>query len=1274
MTDTSTLQKALITIKKLKQLVQAQKNSFEPIAIIGLSCRFPGANNKDEYWDLLAQGKNTIGKLSEERWQLLKGTAEPQARDEKHPYWGGYLQDIAAFDSYFFGITPREAMRMDPQQRLLLEVAYEAFEDAGVTPEKLAGSNTGVFTSLYASQFGHLQTLETDLDALYIPTGNAISIAANRLSYLFDLRGPSLVLDTACSSSLIATHLACLNLQNNLCDLALVCGANINLLPSINSLLAKAKMLSPDGQCKTFDADANGYVQGEGIGVIVLKPLAKALQDKDRIYSVITGSAINQDGKTNGLTAPNGLQQEKLLQAAYAAAKVNPADISYLECHGTGTFLGDPIELQAVGEVVGKTRHADAPCIIGSVKTNIGHLEPAAGMASIIKVALSLHKSKIPPHLNYATPNPHINFDKYHLKVADKLQDWPKYGESRVAGVSGFGFGGSNAHVVIREVSTEEMQTPVHSTLRREIFTISAKEPAALKSMIDAWCNFIDKNPKLNLSQLCYNLHLRRAHYANKLAIVADSIAELYNALCLAKENSSHHSQTIFLSSEHKESSSVTDYSDPVLVAKGYVNDAKIDWDKYEETRKFTYLDMPLYAWLHKNYWPALENQQEVVVSDHLFRGKQVLSPLPEMQFEFRFDTKAVPDILDTFNILHAGYYLEMLAFAVNKIGGKNTFTVENLIFSAPIIVTQNTVVKVQLVLEKGEAGQFHFSFYSVRDDDKWQISTTGVLHLQTKAATKIDSIETIKQRSKSNDTAEKFYTKVKSMRMPGDGSIRWTDHYWANEQEILCAFRKPETIGNETKLNLKIHFGVVDACIQGLFGALPEALMKPFVASKIDKLTFFGGNTDNLYLLSTLNSIQPDGKGYSGNWFLFNANGNRVAECENLTMTQLSDRVQIADITQSDTQARIDLAALPPQERKQTVLNYLVDQTATLFSMPKTDVNVNQSLRDMGIDSLMALVFIRALESAFGETYSLEMILEGPTLVEISDRVLLNKVVQSNKPVHSWIGFRQAQANAKVKLFCFPYGGGGASIYRQWQRELPETIEVCPIQLPGREDRMDEVPINNINELISLLIDHLQPEMTMPFAFWGHSFGSLVGFELARQLRKQNLAMPMHLFVSAYPEPRLPTRSLDNLLLQLGQLGIDLFSLNDAALTALSDKQLNDLLGVFNQNGVIEYNQQTMNRDVLKMLLPIFIADMSIVKSYRYTHEAELPLPISVFMGTQDTFVLPEDILGWPMHTQQHCQIHKFDSGHLFMKDESIRKMILRQIQKELVVGEVVC
>src|SRR5664280_3824261 len=363
---------------------QSAKN--EPIAIIGIGCRFPGAKDPAAFWRLLRDGVDAIREVPADRFDAQKFyDPDPAAPGKMNTRWGGFLEQVDQFDPNFFGISPREAMRMDPQQRLLLEVTWEALQDAGQSPEHLAGTQTGVFIGIATNDYGRLQWNDLERIDAYSGTGNASSIAANRISYLFDFRGSSLAIDTACSSSLVAVHLACNSLRSGESTLALAGGVNLILSPAIAINFTKAGAMAPDGRCKAFDARANGYVRSEGAGVVVLKPLSKALAEGDQIYAVIRGSAVNQDGRSNGLMAPNPLAQEAVLREAYRQAAVSPGKVQYIEAHGTGTLLGDPIEAKALGTVLAVERPPGRPCALGSVKTNVGHLEAAAGIAGLIK-------------------------------------------------------------------------------------------------------------------------------------------------------------------------------------------------------------------------------------------------------------------------------------------------------------------------------------------------------------------------------------------------------------------------------------------------------------------------------------------------------------------------------------------------------------------------------------------------------------------------------------------------------------------------------------------------------------------------------------------------------------------------------------------------------------------------------------------------------------------------------------------------------------------------
>ncbi len=425
----------------------------EPIAVIGIGCRLPGEiHGPDALWDFLAAGRSAVTTVPDGRWEAFDdGSAGAAAALARTTRWGSFLDDVAGFDADFFDITPREADHVDPQQRLLLEVAIEALEHAGVPAESLRRSQTGVFAGASVSEYGYLAARDLGHIDAWTGTGGALSIIANRLSYFLDLRGPSLVVDTACSSSLVAVHLACQSLRTGQSELALAAGVNLLLSPAVTGSLDAAGALSPTGACHAFDAAADGFVRGEGCGVAVLKRLSDALRDGDRVLAVIRGSAVNQDGRSNGLMAPNPAAQAAVLRAACADAGVAPSEVDYVEAHGTGTLLGDPIEARALGAVYGRGRQPAAPLLAGAVKTNLGHLEAAAGIVGLIKTVMALRRGAIPANLHFDSPNPHIPFDELRLKVVAEPTAWPVTGRRRLAGVSSFGFGGTNAHLVLEQ-------------------------------------------------------------------------------------------------------------------------------------------------------------------------------------------------------------------------------------------------------------------------------------------------------------------------------------------------------------------------------------------------------------------------------------------------------------------------------------------------------------------------------------------------------------------------------------------------------------------------------------------------------------------------------------------------------------------------------------------------------------------------------------------------------------------------------------------------------
>ncbi len=506
----------------------------EPLAIVGMGCRFPGAATPAHFWRLLRDGVDAIGPVPADRWNAEAFYAEdPQTPGRMSTRWGGFLAGLDEFEPSFFGISPRETASLDPQQRLFLEVASEALEDAGQRPERLAGSRTGVYVGTHSNDYSWMLFADGEALDAYASTGTARSIVANRLSYVLDLRGPSIAVDTACSASLVAVHLACQALRNHECDLALAGGVNVLLSPLWSVALSKLGMLSPDGRCKTFDARANGIVRSEGCGVVVLKRLGEAVAAGDHVWAVIRGSATNQDGRTNGLTAPNGLAQQAVVRQALADGGVAPGDVGYVEAHGTGTPLGDPIEVEALAAVLGT---GERPCLLGSAKTNVGHLEGAAGIAGLIKVALSLHHEAVPGLLHFQTLNPHIELTGTRLRVSTTLQPWPRGHGRRVGGVSAFGFGGSNAHVVLEEAPAAPVAGEP-AERRPYLLPLSARSADGLQTLVRTCHEWLEDAGAVDLGDLGASAALRRVHHPHRLAVVGGSREELVARLAEAAQS-----------------------------------------------------------------------------------------------------------------------------------------------------------------------------------------------------------------------------------------------------------------------------------------------------------------------------------------------------------------------------------------------------------------------------------------------------------------------------------------------------------------------------------------------------------------------------------------------------------------------------------------------------------------------------------------------------------------------------------------------------------------
>ncbi|MGD9732148.1 MAG: type I polyketide synthase [Desulfamplus sp.] len=577
---TDTLKKLYITLKQTQaKLALLESAEHEPIAVIGMGCRFPGgANSPEQFWELLLKGRDAVRDVPPDRWNAADWLdPDPDVQGKMFTAKGGFLdQAVDMFDAAFFNISPKEALGLDPQQRLLLEVSRETFENAGIAPSTLKGSACGVFLGMSSDDYAlaHRHSGNHKIIDAYSITGTTFSTACGRISYIYGLEGPSITVDTACSSALGAVHLACRSLRNRESDLALAGGVNLILSPESHICFSKLRAISPDGCCKSFSADANGYVRGEGCGFVLLKRLSDAVADNDRISAVIRGSAMNQDGKSNGLTAPSGPAQEKVILSALKDAGLTPADIGFIETHGTGTALGDPIEAEALASVfadknISFTQNTSSnqntsskadkireqPLFIGSCKTNIGHLEPASGVAALIKAVFCVKYGKIPPNLHFNTPSQFIPWDDLPIEVPKSIVDWDNSERERTAGVNAFGFSGTNVHVIVSEAPKNSDKTHNFGYKKNDqsnqfngvdfkksgkleciepshyILPISAKTESSAKQLQDQYIKFLKENSSLKPFDICRTAALGRDHFPYRLAAVGADFKGLIKSL-----------------------------------------------------------------------------------------------------------------------------------------------------------------------------------------------------------------------------------------------------------------------------------------------------------------------------------------------------------------------------------------------------------------------------------------------------------------------------------------------------------------------------------------------------------------------------------------------------------------------------------------------------------------------------------------------------------------------------------------------------------------------
>lgn len=1454
------LKRSLHLIKTLQEKVN-KKEQNEDIAIVGVSCRFPGGvKNEEEFWNFLKEGKDGICEVPRERWEVEKYfNSNPDVPGTYYVTKGGFLtNDIKLFDPKIFGISPREAQEMDPQQRMLLEMCWEAAENTGFPLGKTEGSKTGVFIGMTGSEYSLVQRDREDVGP-YTATGMAVNIASGRIAHVFGFHGPAITLDTACSSSLVAVHLACQSIQSGDCDCAFAGGVNIMLNPGNFVVLSKLNALSEDGMCKVFDENANGYVRAEGGGIVILKKLSKAIEEKDEIFAVIKGSAVNQDGPTSGLTVPNGVAQKMLLQDALKNAGVKPEQIDYVEAHGTGTKLGDPIEAKALGEVFASNRKK--PLIVGAVKSNIGHLEAAAGMAGLIKVIMMLKHKSIPANLHFNKLNPRIDLDKLNIAVPTKLMNWEHNGEPRMAGISAFGFSGTNVHLILQEAEetveepveeTEEMQRPIH------ILAMSAIDEISLESSVKHMGEYLKDTTK-KLSDICYTQNAFRRHFVKRAAFTAEGMEEIKEKInswkpqnedkdeagnkiafvfsnvekdcsdsfdilvntqpmfsSLIKEMKNLNAGDVgsqkdwitcmlqcgiallleewgirssavlgggigeaaayYLSGVINESilknkmenpkadievtvgrhskrvvSGVTGeeivqdkrftwcggqervaeavqhlykqgyttfveigrktLKDDLLSKEGvkgcyiditsniwnnitdavtqiYLAGSDIDWLAFDSGYKRKRCAVPNYSFHKRTCWKEFqqgENKKEVQLSKG-FDLQLVKSPLAAKQFEIAMSTDSLPELKDNENILHVGYYKELLCRAISLLYGTTEYEIKDMKFQQALYFHEQEMKKVYLVLEPYEDNYWKFKFYTINEAEKeWYLHTEGQIK-------KIDRGTELQQYGKlyeecSNETEgrmgnQEFYDALKTHGFVMGEAVKWVHQVWYKQDYILCEFKK-EKEPDIVRHHLNIHPGILDACAQ-LFLVGGRNYLKQddlFMIYHIESYRHVNlRDADAAYVFMKMKSMDLQKYFMECDYEIFDVNHNQICQALGVKVKIISQerskrlKQEVRDNKGIEEKKGITefLAGIKKMESEKqyaALEDYLVTTLEGLLNIPKNEVNIKESLFYIGMDSLVALEFKKKMQRDMGINIPMEQILQGPSIEEFTGTILSildNTNVDYVAPISFqkhydmnpdlWIMHTKEKKNAKMRLFCIPYGVKGASLFADWDKNMPSDIEVCPIQFPGKENRISEMPISDIDEAVDALEKVISTQMDKPFAFYGHSVGALIAYRISARLQQQKCKKLKHLFAGAFSSPNIyPNPVYEKVMKAFNEFGFETLPEIDELVNIdpeVSKEYESYIAKEFNIN---------VNDEVRDLVKPVGFSDFRLVHTYKHDdNEEKLSIPITAFHGRDDDYVKEDEIVKWGELTHRKFNYYTFDGDHFFLHKDQSQKQLL--------------
>lgn len=1327
------LARALAALQAMRaKLDQLTQRASEPIAVVGMACRFPGgADSPEAFWRLLRAGTDMVTEVPASRWDVdAYHDPDPAAPGRITSRFGSFLEGVHGLDGRFFNLSPREAAALDPQHKLLLEVSWEALESAGLTPELLAAGPTGLFVGMNTSDYLLNQLLAgepEDMD-FYLATGNTHSVATGRVSHALGLRGPSMAIDTACSSSLTAVHLACQSLRSGECRAALAGGVNLTLAPEVSVTISHGRVFAADGRCKTFDAAADGYVRGEGCGVLALKRLSDALADGDTILAQIRGSAVNH----GGVTVPHGPSQEAVIRAALSSCSMDPSRVSYVEAHGTGTSLGDPIEVRALSAALGPGRKAGSPLWLGSVKTNMGHLEAAAGVAGLMKVVLSLVHREIPPHLHFRRWNPLCEVESPAMSIPTEVTPWQPTSGPRVAGISSFGIGGTNAHVIVEEApaAAPRAEAPPGPAL----LPLSARSAEGLRRLAAAYGEWIAGPASPPLRDVCFTASVRRAHHEHRVAVTGGSSAEIAEGLRAFAAGAARVNVAAGRASTVRRAEVVLVFSGQGsqwagmgrdLIARSAVLreslarcDAAIRAQGGPSVLAEIQGDTPSRLDAIDVLQPVLFALQVALCDEW-----RSLGVIPDAVIGHSLGEVAAAHVAGALSLEDAARVVCARSRLLARLGGQGTMAIVELPPDEVSRLIEPHRDRLSIAACNGPtstvisgappAVDAVLAALAGKDVFCRRIDSTVAGHCPQVDAILPDLRESLRAVA-PRAAAVPFYSAVTGEVLSGD---RLDAGYWCrNVRETVqfaAALRSAVLAEHTTFLEVAMHPVLAPSLQAGLralerTGAVLASARRGEPARAV-MLASLGALYTAGYPLD-LRLLHPDGGAVVAlppmAWVreeharVIRRGGppskdgprpaGRGARQEAAQISPHPDGVVPArgdGVSPGGGAARRGLLeefwAAPEAGREAVACAHLRAQAARVLSLSEDHLDVNDPVGRLGMSSLMVFDLKSWVKGATSVSVPVETFTPVASVADLA-KDLTARLIAAGPPGSAppaapapaapvveapappsprpgaavagrsgpvreeapgqespWIVRARPNDAARLRLFCFPFAGAGASAFLTWPDGLPADLDVCAIQPPGRDRRLKEPPIRQLSLLVREVAGAVTRLVDRPYAFFGHSFGGLVSYEVARELRRRGARAPEHLIVSASRAPAVP-----DLRPPSHRFPDDRFIEEVRRLGGMPEEILND-------------------RELLQVFLPALRADFAMLETYVHLRQDPLDCPITAFEGERDATVHGEQVDRWQAETRGRFEKQVFPGGHFFITGERIA--VLRRIAAAL-------